>query len=309
MLDQPWAADIRSIVTSPETKAIETASILAERCGVQPTVIDATHEIDRTSTGYVDHDRHEALASALFAQPSVSAAGWERAVDAQNRIVTALAPLMAGEHRGNVVVVGHGGVGTLLMSHLLGQAISRHLDQPSQGHYWSVDLESGRLRHRWRPIDLIEPTIESEAPTAPDIVELLDAHIRFTSATSPPEHTHALDLAGLLVPEISFFTARRSGVLLSVGALRDLGSGRAELKSMHTAATARGEGVGRLMVEHLLGVARAAGCHWVGLETGTQQAFAPARRLYEAAGFRECEPFGLYTRNESSVCLGLELAT
>lgn len=152
-----------------------------------------------------------------------------------------------------------------------------------------------------------ELTIDAESPRADDIVELLQAHLEFARATSPPDHVHALDLEGLNAADISFFAARRSGQLLAVGAIRWLGDGRAEVKSMHAAAAARGQGIGRRMLEHLLAVARSTGCTWVGLETGTMEAFAPARHLYESVGFSVCPAFGAYTDNPYSVCMELEL--
>lgn len=149
--------------------------------------------------------------------------------------------------------------------------------------------------------------ITQENPRAADIVALLETHLAFAAAQSPAEHVHALDLDGLCHPSVSFFTARRDSELLGVGALKLLEPGRAELKSMHTAAAARGQGVGRALVEHLTAHARRLGCRWLGLETGTGKAFAPAHRLYAAAGFVDCDPFGGYTRNPWSRCMAKAL--
>ncbi len=150
-------------------------------------------------------------------------------------------------------------------------------------------------------------TIAAEDPRTPDIVAVLEAHLAFAHEVTPEDHVHALDLDGLAVPEITFCAARDGAELLGVGAIRDLGDGRGEIKSMHTLATARGRGVGRQMVDHLLGIARASGMSWVGLETGTYEAFAPARALYAALGFEECPPFADYTDNPYSVCMELRL--
>lgn len=94
---------------------------------------------------------------------------------------------------------------------------------------------------------------------------------------------------------------------LGVGALRQLDDSTAEIKSMHTLASARGRGVGTAMLSHLIGVARDRGCTRVSLETGTMPAFAPARRLYDAAGFVPCPPFGSYRDSPYSVCMTLDL--
>ena len=92
-----------------------------------------------------------------------------------------------------------------------------------------------------------------------------------------------------------------------MGALRRLDDTHAELKSMHTSVAARGQGVGRAMVAHILTFGASSGYKRVSLETGTMEAFAPARSLYEKAGFVECEPFGDYTANPFSTCMTIAL--
>ncbi len=136
-----------------------------------------------------------------------------------------------------------------------------------------------------------EFVVRSDDPKSADVRALLDAHLTFANRHSPPEDVHALDVTGLLAENVSFFSIREDGELLGVGALKQLDEFHAELKSMHTAEPARGRGVGRAMVEHLVGVARARGCRRVSLETGSTAAFAPARALYASAGFETCEPF------------------
>jgi putative acetyltransferase len=150
-------------------------------------------------------------------------------------------------------------------------------------------------------------TIATDDPAAADVRLLLDRHLAFARLHSPPEDVFALDTDGLRVADVTFFSARRDGVLVGVGALRQLDPGHAEIKSMHTAEAARGGGVARAMLDHLLGVARFRGCTRVSLETGTMQAFAPARALYESAGFTPCAPFGSYRTSPNSVCMTLPL--
>lgn len=150
--------------------------------------------------------------------------------------------------------------------------------------------------------------IAREDPNADDIVAVLDAHLALMHRISPPGHVHALDLDGLRTPNVEFLTARRAGEVLGVGALKSLGSGRAEVKSMHTVAAARGAGVGRLLLDEIIDRASAAGVTWLGLETGTQPEFVPARRMYESYGFVRCDPFDDYTVNPHSVCMSLALS-
>jgi putative acetyltransferase len=101
---------------------------------------------------------------------------------------------------------------------------------------------------------------------------------------------------------------RAGGALVGVGALKQLDESQAELKSMHTAEKARGRGVGRALVDHLLAVAASRNYQRVSLETGTMDAFAPARSLYAKVGFTPCQSFGEYTGNPNSVCMTIEIA-
>jgi putative acetyltransferase len=150
--------------------------------------------------------------------------------------------------------------------------------------------------------------VATDDPRAADVQRLLEAHLAFAREHSPPEDVHALDVDGLTAANVSFFSIREDGCLLGVGALKVLDPGHAEIKSMHTAVVARGRGVARVMLDHLLELARAKGCARVSLETGTMEAFAPARALYAAAGFEVCEPFADYWDSPYSVCMTLRLA-
>ncbi len=159
MCRQPWIDEVGRIVSSQETKALETASIVAAATGVSVEVRVDTHENDRSGTGFVPAERFEELADAFFADPERSVEGWERAVDAQSRIVGATADLFAGDPDGDVMIVGHGGVGTLLLCHHLGVDIDRAEDQnggdaaPGGGNVWAFDRSRRAVVHRWRPID------------------------------------------------------------------------------------------------------------------------------------------------------------
>ena len=152
-----------------------------------------------------------------------------------------------------------------------------------------------------------EIVIGGDDPEAADVRALLERHLAFAHRNSPPEDVHALDSDGLKADDLTFFTARSAGELVGVGALRRIDGSHAEIKSMHTAESARGGGVGRAMIAHLLEVARLRGCSRVSLETGTVPAFAPARSLYASVGFVPCEPFGSYRVSAYSVCMTLTL--
>jgi len=144
-------------------------------------------------------------------------------------------------------------------------------------------------------------------PQKPDVGALLDRHRRFALAQTPPEHSFALGVDGLSDPAVTLYSFRAHGGLLGIGAIKRLGPDHAEIKSMHTAEAARGRGIGRAMLTHLLGVAQARGFRRVSLETGTMEAFAPARALYESAGFVPCAPFAGYQPSEDNMFMTLEL--
>lgn len=154
---------------------------------------------------------------------------------------------------------------------------------------------------------MAEVEVAVDDPQAEDVRALLEAHLQFARSVTPICDVHALDVEGLLDPAVTLFSARRDGDLEGVGALRELDPTHGEIKSMHTAAAARGRGVGRVIVDHLVAVAGERGYHRVSLETGAMAAFAPARALYESAGFTRCEPFGEYTDNPNSVCMTYRL--
>ncbi|TDD80893.1 GNAT family N-acetyltransferase [Actinomadura darangshiensis] len=138
-----------------------------------------------------------------------------------------------------------------------------------------------------------------------EIHRLLEEHLADMHATSPPESIHALDLRELRDPAVEFWSAWEGPELRGCGALKDLGGGDVELKSMRTAQAARGKGVGTFVLRHLLTLAAERGHRRVLLETGSQDFFAPARRLYARHGFTFREPFGDYVQDPNSVFMEL----
>jgi putative acetyltransferase len=150
--------------------------------------------------------------------------------------------------------------------------------------------------------------IAVDDPRNADVRALLERHLEFALAQTPPEHSFALGLTGLLDPAITLFSYRENGRLLGIGAIKRLSADHAEIKSMHTAEAARGRGVGRALLGKLLAVARDGGFRRVSLETGTMAAFAPARAMYEGAGFLPCGPFGGYQSSEDNCFMTLDLS-
>ena len=153
-----------------------------------------------------------------------------------------------------------------------------------------------------------EGEISIDDPRAEDVRELLERHLAYAGANTAREDVHALDADSLLDPSVTFFSLRVDGELLGVAALKRLDGRHAEIKSMHTAEGARGRGIGRAMVDHLIGVARERGYLELSLETGAGPAFAPARSLYASARFTPCAPFGDYGPSPNSAYMTLSLS-
>ncbi len=149
-----WPGAGVRILSSAERKARETAERLSRPAGLSVEIDAEMGEIDRSATGYVPAARHDALARQLFAHPEDSAEGWERAVDAQARVVAALHRAL--QMPGDLLIVGHGGVGSLLWCHLAGIAITPEADQPAGGgQVWLAEEEAGQVRpvHGWRALE------------------------------------------------------------------------------------------------------------------------------------------------------------
>jgi len=149
--------------------------------------------------------------------------------------------------------------------------------------------------------------IAVDDPRGDDVRAVLERHLLFAHEQTPVEYVHALDVEGLLDPAITFYSARRRGRVLGVGAIKQLDPAHGELKSMHTIAEARNQGVARALLDHLLSVATERGMARVSLETGTTDVFEPARRLYRKAGFVPCGPFGPYTDSPRNYFMTKEL--
>jgi broad specificity phosphatase PhoE len=155
----PWVRGVRHIFASGERKARDSAQILADALGIDGYVIvDDLGENDRSATGYLPKPEFEATADAFFAQPETSVRGWERAVDAQARIVHAVEQIASrASGNGELAIIGHGGTGTLLYCHLAGLPIDRRHDQPATngGNWFAFDAATRKLMFDgWRSIDL-----------------------------------------------------------------------------------------------------------------------------------------------------------
>jgi putative acetyltransferase len=143
--------------------------------------------------------------------------------------------------------------------------------------------------------------------TGSEVISLIGEHLHGMTLHSPAESIHALGLDELKKPEITFWTAWDEGQLMGCGALKELDSQHGELKSMRTATAHLRKGVAQAMLQHIIKEARDRSYSRLSLETGSMEAFLPARKLYEKYGFEYCPPFGDYAEDHNSVFMTLKL--
>ena len=135
----------------------------------------------------------------------------------------------------------------------------------------------------------------------PRVIALLAHHFSTMRSTGPEESCHVMPLDAMRQADLDFFAAWDGDTLAGFGAVKRLGAGHGEIKSMHTAAAHRGQGVGQAVLDHLVAHARVLGLQRLSLETGAGDFFVPARAMYARNGFEACEPFGDYRPDPNSV--------
>lgn len=149
--------------------------------------------------------------------------------------------------------------------------------------------------------------IRRESPLGCDLAQLMARHSEAMHADSPPESIHMMDAKSLDTHHVLFFVLRESDHAIGMGAIKILGEGVGEIKSMHILQEMRGRGLSKIMLTHLISAAKEEGLSHLKLETGSQLSFEPARRLYEKSGFEYCEPFGDYILDPNSVFMAKKL--
>jgi putative acetyltransferase len=149
--------------------------------------------------------------------------------------------------------------------------------------------------------------IRLDDPTAPYVAELLAHHLEELRSVMG-EHAQALDASGLSDPAVTFWTVWQGDDLVGFGALKQLDGAHAEVKSMRAAPTARGTGVGRAILHHIIAEARNRGYARLSLETGTAPLHVPAVALYRSAGFVSCAPFADYQASPHNQFMSLDLS-
>ena len=141
-----------------------------------------------------------------------------------------------------------------------------------------------------------------------EIISFLEEHIEDMKSVSPPESKHALDLQGLKLPEITFWSCYDNNQLVGCAALKELDELTGEIKSMRVSRASRGRGVGSKLLEYIFEISKTRGYNSLKLETGSMDFFTPARKLYQKHGFKICEPFANYKKDSNSVFMEINLS-
>ena len=141
----------------------------------------------------------------------------------------------------------------------------------------------------------------------PEIIALLQEHLRCMERVSPPESRHALNLDGLRKPEITFWTIWNGSDLAGCGALKQLDPHHGEIKSMRTATAHLRKGIASQMLRHIIDEAKCRGYRRLSLETGAMEYFQPAHKLYASFGFAPCAPFTNYVEDPNSLFMSKEI--
>ena len=126
---------------------------------------------------------------------------------------------------------------------------------------------------------------------------LLALHLAGMHANSPPGGVYALDLSGLKTPGVTIWSVREGDEVVGIGALKELGDGGGEVKSMRTHPGHLRRGVAASLLEHIVSEAKARGLTRLSLETGSGPAFEPALALYQKRGFVEGGAFSDYQQS------------
>ena len=137
----------------------------------------------------------------------------------------------------------------------------------------------------------------------PEVNELLTKHFIELRSASPQGSTHVLDIPGLKVSSIKFWSLWKEKKLLGCGALKFLGNELGEFKSIRIHDDFRKKDNGIKVIEHLIDEAKKLNIKRISIETGAGKFFEPARKLFKRCNFEPCKPFAHYKKDINSIYL------
>ena len=141
----------------------------------------------------------------------------------------------------------------------------------------------------------------------PQVNELLTKHFIELKSVSPEGSAHVLDIPGLKVSSIRFWSFWDGNELIGCGALKFLDKEHGEFKSIRTADKFKRKGMGEKIISHLIDQASQIGIKKISVETGSGDFFDPARKLFQKFGFKTCKPFAHYKKDPNSCYFNLEI--
>ncbi len=141
----------------------------------------------------------------------------------------------------------------------------------------------------------------------PKVNDLLVKHFVELRSVSPQGSTHVLDIPGLRVPSIKFWSLWEEEELIGCGALKFLDENHGEFKSIRIVDKFRGQGLGKKIIDHLISEAKILKIKKLSIETGSGDFFKPARKLFGKCGFKKCEPFAHYKNDPNSCFFTIDL--
>tara|TARA_B100001123_G_scaffold333769_1_gene376765 strand:+ start:12 stop:479 length:468 start_codon:yes stop_codon:yes gene_type:complete len=137
----------------------------------------------------------------------------------------------------------------------------------------------------------------------PKVNELLTKHFIELRAASPEGSAHVLDIAGLKVASIKFWSLWENEKLFGCGALKFLDKEHGEFKSIRVHDNFRNKGNGIIVIKHLIEEAKKLKIKRISIETGAGKFFIPARKLFKKCNFEPCKPFAHYKEDANSIYL------
>ena len=137
----------------------------------------------------------------------------------------------------------------------------------------------------------------------PEVNELLTKHFIELRKVSPEGSAHVLNITGLKIPSIKFWSLWENNELMGCGALKFLDKEHGEFKSIRVHDNFRNKGYGAKVVNHLIKEAIKLNIKKLSIETGAGKFFNPARKLFTKCNFRHCKPFAHYKEDINSIYL------
>ena len=140
-----------------------------------------------------------------------------------------------------------------------------------------------------------------------EVNDLLKKHFKELRSVSPKGSTHVLDIKGLNIKSIKFWSLWENEKLIGCGALKFLDTNHGEFKSIRVSEKFRKMGYGIKIIQHLVSKSKYLGITKLSVETGAGDFFLPARKLFLNCGFKPCSPFAHYKNDPNSRYYSLDI--